>query len=679
MKSLANLKRPATFGSAIGEAAKKNGSILKNQIMKGTVAHAYLFDGLRGSGKTTTARTLAKALNCLDLKNGEPCGCCENCRRIEEGSSPDVKEVDCARNNGVDFAKSLEEDATFRPIDMKKKVFILDECHCLTNDAFSSLLKIVETPPEWCVFIFATTDPQKMPVTIRSRCQEFPFKAVSKAEMSEHLINIAKDYGVELEPGAADAIARHSEGSVRDAVMALETCMGEESRSLTEEKVNEILGTESWQQIFMVLDALKDGNRRFITMCVDRWFNEGRKITDVITDCLTVVIDRLRFLSGVEPTGTEDFVNYVRDCTLTESKAFVIADGLRETYEKMKYSPDRGILTVSLLKISAKREDASLVSENAILERLTEAERTIALLTERLSRIESGAAIINPAQTAQPVAETVVQAQPIVSDIQLPELNDFFGDMFSDITGSIPVIEEPVEETVEEEIGEEAVAEETETDVEEETTESVPMNVELPPEFVGETKSGYSVNPLDDIAEDEDFDDQLLESTGIYEYVPADDGFVPCDGEDIPFENTAEEIPESIPEEVSDVGYEAYEPTQEPVYEEQQQTTVNTDESVPMDTEGFSNFDDLFAAAVEGADDDMKRQWEFNKKLKEDEKLFKAVSFCTREEKDGKILLKINGEKNHASDVVEKFLNVTLHKYGFDDFIEVIGPSEVVA
>ena len=171
----------------------------------------------------------------------------------------------------------------------------------------------------------------------------------------------------------------------------------------------------------------------------------------------------------------------------------------------------------------------------------------------------------------------------------------------------------------------------------------------------------------------------MLESAGIYEYSPEPDdlGFVPYDGGELPFEQTTEETAEDIPVEVPEV---YYEPESVPVYEEMPvYEQVQENSATQLDTEGFSSFDDLFAAAVEGADDDMKRQWEFNKKLKEDEKLFKAVSFCTREEKDGKILLKINGEKNHASDVVEKFLNVTLHKYGFDDFIEVIGPSEVVA
>lgn len=367
--NLANLSRPSTFGSAIGEAARLNGEIIRNQVRTGKISHTYLMTGLKGSGKTTTARTLARALNCLDLKDGEPCGCCRNCLAIQRGESMDVKEIDAARNNGVDFAKSIEEDASYQPMEMKKKVYILDECHCLTNDAFSSLLKLIEEPPEWTVFIFCTTDPQKMPATIRSRCQEYRFKAVSLKEMSAHLIRTASEFGARLDEGGAEMISRHSGGSVRDALMSLEICLGEEV-DITAARVGEILGIEGWQSVFGLLGDLVRNDRVGIISAVDRYFAEGRRVADVIGDCLQALTDKLRSLAGAQVEGNEQYLGYVKSLDVGEEQAFELADSLREALEKVRYSPDRGTLTVSLLRAASVRGSSLAV-------RLAEAERRI--------------------------------------------------------------------------------------------------------------------------------------------------------------------------------------------------------------------------------------------------------------------------------------------------------------
>jgi DNA polymerase-3 subunit gamma/tau len=636
MRSLANQKRPTTFESAIGEAARINGSIIRNQVRTGKTAHAYLFDGLRGSGKTTTARILAKAVNCLNPVDGEPCGCCEACRRIESGDTMDVKEIDAARNNGIDFAKSIEEDSNYRPVDLKKKVYILDECHCLTNDAFSSLLKLVETPPEWCIFIFCTTDPQKVPVTIRSRCQEFRFKAVSQNELVAHLMGIAEEWGAKLDKGAAEVMARHSEGSVRDAVMALETCMGEEV-DITEKRATEILGAESWQQIFMVLEALVKNNRRFIVNNIDRWFSEGRKISDVLSDCILAVTDKLRLLAGAEPEGTESYISMLNGWDVSDALALGIAEALKETYEKVRYSPDKGILTVSLLKCaSGKTDDLSI--------RLARAEEEVRELKGLVAKIMSGAVSVSVSNgPAASVQRTVpAQVKPELEAVKLPPAEAFETDFF-DLGGFTPM---PETETATAEAEAEEVEEFTE-EVGEETASEQAAQPET---------SGYSRNPLDDIDLDDCSDDDFaFEVTVPREgyYAPAEefsgyadapteeysDGFIPADKLELPA-GFVDGDPVSYPEPEQPVpAYDEYEygaaepEVPETDYEETAAATesAGTSDNTPM---MFDNLDDLFAQIENNATNQDKLQW----KLSENETLQGVANLCKREDNGDKVI-----------------------------------------
>lgn len=653
--SLANMVRPATFGSAIGEAARINGGIIRNQIRTGKISHAYLFDGLRGSGKTTTARTLAKALNCLNLKDGEPCNCCANCRKIDEGSTPDVKEVDAARNNGVDYAKQLEEDTAYKPVELKKKVYILDECHCMTSEAFSSLLKLVETPPEWCVFIFCTTDPQKVPVTIRSRCQEYRFKAVSLKELSEHLQNIVKETGAKIEPAAADTIARHSEGSVRDAVVALETCLSEEA-DITEERVNEILGAESWEQVFMLIEALTDGNRRFLINCVDRWYSEGRKISDVLSDCLLAVTDRLRYLAGAEPEGAENYVGFVKNSKLGEGRAFVLADGLRETYEKMRYNPDRGILTVSLLKVSAQKENVSFANEEDILNRLTDAEKEIRELKAEIKQLSKGVPMNNQAdvQTAAPAQTASTKpAVPELSPVNIPDMNEMFGGVFGfmPIQAETPIQNEGPAGT---EMAEEVTGKRVETVSEESFVQSEMQTSDEEASFKDSSVTdieGFYVNFTDD-------------------GVSAFEGFEDASEKEIPegFE-AVDEIPEifGVSSTVSEPEPVAEESVNEPVADPVPDTSVgaaeeDTGEPVIVSGPSFSSLDALFSHINDNASEIQKLDWAIN-----DDELWRVIaSYCTREEADGKVIFK--SDKKNVCEAFKKKLN----EKGFTDIAEVI-------
>lgn len=218
--------RPKTFDEVIGQ--QHITETLKNQIITGRLSHAYLFIGTRGTGKTSCAKILAKALNCHNPVNGNPCGKCPACLGIDDGSVLDVVEIDAASNNGVDNVRQLREEAVFSPVSVKKRVYIIDEVHMLSTAAFNALLKILEEPPEHLVFILATTEINKVPATILSRCQRHSFKRLDPGVIADHLEHVAKCENLRLERKAAELIAGLAEGGMRDALSLLDQCSGTE-------------------------------------------------------------------------------------------------------------------------------------------------------------------------------------------------------------------------------------------------------------------------------------------------------------------------------------------------------------------------------------------------------------------------------------------------------------------
>ena len=218
--------RPKTFDEVVGQ--QHITETLKNQIITGRLSHAYLFIGTRGTGKTTCAKILAKALNCQSPVNGNPCCKCPACLGIDDGSVLDVVEIDAASNNGVDNVRQLREEAVFSPVSVKKRVYIIDEVHMLSTPAFNALLKILEEPPEHLVFILATTELNKVPATILSRCQRHSFKRLDAGVIAEHLERVAKCEGLRLDRKAAELIAGLAEGGMRDALSLLDQCSGAE-------------------------------------------------------------------------------------------------------------------------------------------------------------------------------------------------------------------------------------------------------------------------------------------------------------------------------------------------------------------------------------------------------------------------------------------------------------------
>ena len=265
--------RPKDFSHVVGQTAIIE--TLRNQVNTKRIAHAYLFCGSRGTGKTSTAKILARAINCMDPRNGDPCGLCENCLRAEREETLDTIEIDAASNNGVDEIRELREAVKYPPQYGTYKVYIIDEVHMLTGQAFNALLKTLEEPPAHVVFILATTEPQKLPETILSRCQRFDFGRIPIPMIAARLKEAADGAGANVSAGALMQIARAAEGGMRDALSILDMCLGY-SGNVDEALVRSILGTSDASFLFDFCEAMADRNAAKAFAMIDRLMREGK-------------------------------------------------------------------------------------------------------------------------------------------------------------------------------------------------------------------------------------------------------------------------------------------------------------------------------------------------------------------------------------------------------------------
>lgn len=275
--------RPQDFDALVGQKAVK--TTLKNALESGKIAHAYLFSGPRGTGKTSMARILAKALNCEQGPTAEPCGQCGNCQRIVQGTSLDVIEIDAASNTSVDNIRDLREQVAFTPAESRYKVYIIDEVHMLSTGAFNALLKTLEEPPAHAVFILATTDPQKVPATIQSRCQRFEFRRVTVDEIAEHLAMVAAGSGIEADADALRLIAIQAEGGMRDALSLLDQC-GVMAKRVTVATVREVLGIVGREALHELTGAIGRRQLPQALATLNLLLEQGKDVKQVLTELI---------------------------------------------------------------------------------------------------------------------------------------------------------------------------------------------------------------------------------------------------------------------------------------------------------------------------------------------------------------------------------------------------------
>jgi DNA polymerase III subunit gamma/tau len=306
---LARKYRPTRFDELIGQEAMVR--ILRNAFALNRVAHAFMLTGVRGVGKTTTARIVARALNCTgpDGTGGptaDPCGVCDNCAAILADRHPDVVEMDAASRTGVDDVREIIEATRYRPIQARAKVFIIDEVHMLSRNAFNALLKTLEEPPPHVKFVFATTELRKVPITVLSRCQRFDLRRVRIGELATHFSGIAAKEGVQVEPAALDLIARAADGSVRDGLSMLDQAIAQADGTITEAAVIDMLGLADRSMVFDLLAAVLAGNPRQALQITERAYERGADLGIVLHDLLGLVHTLTRLKSIPELRDNSD-------------------------------------------------------------------------------------------------------------------------------------------------------------------------------------------------------------------------------------------------------------------------------------------------------------------------------------------------------------------------------------
>lgn len=283
--------RPQTFDDVVGQQAVTQ--TLKTQLMKNQLSHAYLFTGSRGTGKTSCAKILAKAVNCENPQDGNPCNRCPSCRSIDSGACMDVLEIDAASNNGVDNVRDLRDGAVYTPSEVKMRVYIIDEVHMLSISAFNALLKIIEEPPAHLLFILATTELHKVPATILSRCQRFSFRRISQEDIAARLQYAAYQENIDLDDSAARVLARMADGGMRDGLSLLDQCASATAGELTAERVYQCLGIAGEQKAAQMLSYISRHETKDALTLFNRLYADGKDLSALLDELACLCRDLL--------------------------------------------------------------------------------------------------------------------------------------------------------------------------------------------------------------------------------------------------------------------------------------------------------------------------------------------------------------------------------------------------
>ncbi|MDY3784978.1 MAG: DNA polymerase III subunit gamma/tau [Eubacteriales bacterium] len=394
--------RPATFDDVYGQEHITN--ILRYEAENGKFNHAYLFCGSRGTGKTTCAKILAKVINCEHPENGNPCGKCKACQAIEAGSATDVIEMDAASNNGVDNIRDIKDAVNFAPASLKYRVYIIDEVHMLSNSAFNALLKTLEEPPEYVVFILATTELQKLPATIISRCQRFDFRRISTENLCKRLEIIAENEKIDIDPKALMIIARNSMGGMRDAISLLELCSGFHKR-ITPELVSETIGASGRGQLIDVVNAVFDKDYDKIFSYVDEVVSSSKDIAVFWQELISLYRDLL--VVKTNPDGARRYLD------LTDEELNGLSSlSARATRETLLYHCS--LLDDALYSMLRSNAVKRIIAEMTLIKMSDEAlSDTTSALLSRISKLE--AALASGAYATPAVAGVTADEPGIVT------------------------------------------------------------------------------------------------------------------------------------------------------------------------------------------------------------------------------------------------------------------------
>ena len=379
--------RPADFSSMVSQEAVV--STLRNQVTSGRIAHAYLFCGSRGTGKTSTAKIMAKAVNCESPVNGDPCGKCESCRRLAAEESMDVMEFDAASNSRVEDARDLMETVKYPPQHGRFKVYIIDEVHMLSASAFNALLKTLEEPPAHVVFILATTEPQKLPATILSRCQRYDFGRIPAGQIAGRLRQAVEGAGATASDSALNTIARAAEGGMRDALSILDMCLGYQN-DVTDELVRTVLGTSDRYFLFRFTDALEGEDAGEVMRMIDEMMRKGREpmvFAKEMSQHMRALLmaktcpDDLANLLDLTQETAWEYVEQAEEMTVTRMmKMLELFMGV-ETELRYASSP-RIVLENAALKCCLRTQE---VDARALTERIQQLEKQVAELADKLA------------------------------------------------------------------------------------------------------------------------------------------------------------------------------------------------------------------------------------------------------------------------------------------------------